>query len=327
MNIKVKNREEIYEMNFLPITQLCGKNIVEKAFVIDSLEQYFSLSRYMEYEQAMIDNILVDDEAVGRKYFDVTVIRSREDLINQLKITKTGRVKKHIDKILAEYCCQVEVEKLEQIINNIFDEINIKFLKGDSDLMLTYKEENLFDMFLCSELKAIDGRILEELTNIELLENYLKLIEEEQHEDGKKTMLIFENVDHLLNRKEYLRFMESLTEVVTKSDLWCVVSTSLEGYTFLDEEYFTGINCVNDIIYTMADYAVVKEYVEFNYPVNKLFSDKEFKLGMETAIHNIGADNHKYDLRGYIIERLINTSVCTNVCEKSNMTLPEKNFL
>ena len=327
MNIKVNNREEIYEMNFLPITQLCGKDIVKKTFIIDSLEKYFSVSRYMEHEQAMIDNILVDDEAVGRKYFDVIVIRSRKDLISQLKITKTGRLKKHIDQIVTEYCCQSEMEKIEQILNNLFDEINIRFLNGDSDLMLTYKDNNLFDILLCSEVKAIDGRLPEELTNIELLQSYLKLMGENQYEEGKKTMLIFENIDHLLYRKAYLRFMEHLTECVVKSDLWCVVSTSLEGYTFLDEEYFTGINCVNDIIYTMADYALVKKYVEFNYPVNKLFSNEAFKMGIESAIHNIGVDNHKYDLRGHIIEKLINTSVCMNVCEKSDMTLPEKNFL
>lgn len=327
MNIKVRNREEIFELNFLPVTQLCGKDIIKKTFIIDSLEKHFSTSKYMDYEEFMMDNILVDDEAAGRKYFDVIVIRSRKELINQLKMTKTSRVKKHIDRILTEYCCQVEMEKIEQILNTIFEEINLRFLNGNSDLRIGYKEDNLLDMIQCSEISFVDGRVLEELSNVELLDNYLKLIAEEQHEEGKKTMLIFENIDNFLYREEYLRFMDDLAADVVKSDLWCVVSTSLEGYVFLDKQYFTGINCVNDIIYTMADYAEVKEYVEFNYPVNKSFSDEEFKLGIETVIHNIGVDKHEYDLRGYIMEKLINTSMCMNVCEKSNMTLPEKNFL
>lgn len=327
MNLKIRDADEIYDINLSPITQLCGRNIQKKTFILESLAKYFSSSKYMEYESGNADNILVNGESLGRKYFDVTRIRGRKDLVSELQLGKTSLARKHLNRLLNEYCCQVEMEKIQMALNAIFEELNEKFLRKKGTLEIQYQTHELPDMIYSGHMGASGGRMLEELTNAELLNNYVNLISEVQREDGDKTLILFENIDHLVSREEYLAFMKQLKNLTAQSDLWFIVSSSLDGYAFLDREYFESIHCINDIIYTMPEYGDLKQYTESHYPIHKIFTEAEFDTMLMTALHNIGADCCQHDLRGYVLERLVNTSACLRIDEKSKLTLPEIRFL
>lgn len=327
MNLRIKDADEIYDINLSPITQLCGRDIQKKTFILESLSKHFSTAKYMEYERSKADNILVGDQVPGRKYFDVTRIHSREDLIHELQLSKTSLARKHLDCLLNDYCCQVEMEKIQIALNAIFQDLNEKFLSRNGALELQYQVHELPEIIHASHMGACGGRMLEELTNAELLDNYVKLISQVQKEEGDKTLILFENIDHIINRDEYLAFMKQLKNLAEQSDLWCIVSTSLDGYVFLDRECFESIHCINDIIYAMPEYMELKQYAESHYPIHKIFTEPEFDAMIITAIHNIGADCSQHNLQGYVLEKLINTSACLRVHEKKKLTLPEIHFL
>jgi hypothetical protein len=73
-----------------PITQVCGTNIKRKNAIINNIAKYFLGSKYAEYDEMQAYDIRVDDKVVGRKYFNVYRIKSKEDLVCGIEISKTS---------------------------------------------------------------------------------------------------------------------------------------------------------------------------------------------------------------------------------------------
>ena len=86
MIISVKNDNISLE----PITQVCGTNIKRKNAIINNIVKYFSGSKYAEYDEMQAYDIRIDDKVVGRKYFNVYRIKSKEDLVCGIEISKTS---------------------------------------------------------------------------------------------------------------------------------------------------------------------------------------------------------------------------------------------
>ena len=86
MIISVKNDNISLE----PITQVCGTNIKRKNAIINNIAKYFLGSKYAEYDEMQAYDIRVDDKVVGRKYFNVYRIKSKEDLVCGIEISKTS---------------------------------------------------------------------------------------------------------------------------------------------------------------------------------------------------------------------------------------------
>ena len=86
MNFQIKKANSVYEIPLVPIIQLCGTNFEIKHFVCHSLTKYFSTSRYSAFEGEYQDNITLDDNKVGRKYFSCIRISNREQLIQSIKL-------------------------------------------------------------------------------------------------------------------------------------------------------------------------------------------------------------------------------------------------
>ena len=71
-------------------TQVCGTNIKRKNAIINNIAKYFLGSKYAEYDEMQAYDIRVDDKVVGRKYFNVYRIKSKEDLVCGIEISKTS---------------------------------------------------------------------------------------------------------------------------------------------------------------------------------------------------------------------------------------------
>ncbi|WP_138269345.1 CRISPR-associated protein Csn2-St, partial [Anaerofustis stercorihominis] len=127
MKVQICNREKEYIINLMQITQLCGVNFYIKDFIINSIYKYFSNGKYMEYEKNMEENIKIEDEKLGRNYFDIIRIKGKEDLINILKITKTGLINKYINDKMQN----INFQRQLNIIDNALEEIYIKLNQNE----------------------------------------------------------------------------------------------------------------------------------------------------------------------------------------------------
>ena len=327
MKLSIINGAESYDINLMPITQLCGKDISKKRFIINSLSKHFSSSRYKDYEADMEDNILIDGNVAGREYFDVETVRGREDIEDEFRISRTSLVKQRLDNMINRLDCQREIENIRECLIRIYDELEKDFFDSESNMEFAFNDSDITGIIYESEVQMSDERAIENASDFELIKNYILLLAKIQSEEGEKKLIILENLDHLISVKEYNHIMKMIFEVCEKSDIRFIISTSIDGYVFLEKEYFEGINCINDIIYSMPEYEEIKNYIEFNYPVNYKFSDEEFKKMLMTFLQNVGRESYAFDVRGYIAERIINQSACLKVNDPVGLKIPEMKFL
>ena len=75
MNVCVTEYEKKYMFELAPVTQLCGQNVIKKTYIFESIRRYFSTYKYREEANKWRDNVKLDNETVGRKFFTVISIQ------------------------------------------------------------------------------------------------------------------------------------------------------------------------------------------------------------------------------------------------------------
>lgn len=327
MNIQVKDYERIYEINLEQITQLCGSNFTKKDYLVNSLEKYFSNSKYTSYEERYMDNIVVDNDNVGRKYFDCMVIRCRNDLIGAIKLSKTSIMMKYIKGQINNFEYQIELEQIADRLEKIYCNLNNKLLSSISNIELQYKTEDILSIVSNSVIYGTEERNIEELSNYELMETFINLLNELQNIEPKRIMTIIDNIDHLLKYDEYKIIYRKIDGICNKSDIWFVLSSSIDGYVVIDEEYIKGINIVNDIIFNLPEIEHIHEFIKSNYPCNIEFNNEELYKILRNIIQFIGNSDYEIKIRSNVLLKLINESNCIKNRFEENINVPEKEFL
>ena len=327
MKLQIKAKQENYEIEMQPITQLVGIDFKKKGYIINSLVKHFSASKYMEYENEMIDNIMLDTQQIGRKYFDVIHIRCREDMLNYLKLTKTSMLLKCVQNMLNSYDMQIELNVIEGALARIYEQLNLEIHDNISNISLSYDTEKIFDIVQQSKVKSDDGTELELLDNLKILNSILGLIEELQEQNPQKQMVVIENIDHMLDYSEYKCFYEGARLITEKRDVWFVLTTSLEGFVFIEEENICGINVINDMIYNIPPTERIVEFIRQQYPYYIEQDDDVLIEWMRLIIQKIGRYDIESDMRSNVVLKMINKSLCMSYKEKCSLNSMESSFL
>lgn len=323
MKVQICNKEKEYIINLMQITQLCGVNFYIKDFIINSIYKYFSNGKYMEYEKNMEENIKIEDEKLGRNYFDIIRIKGKEDLINILKITKTGLINKYINDKMQN----INFQRQLNIIDNALEEIYIKLNQNEfKNINFTYKREDLFNLIQHSTIKDIHERDLEGIKNIDLLKDFLILIKETQQISPSKQMIIIENIEHMISKNEYEYFYKLIKELTYNFDLWFIIPICIENYVCLDKEYINGINIINDIIYSLTNMETIKYFIESNYPYFKKWEDKELITILKLIINKIGKEEI-YNIKSDVILKIFNDNLFIHSKHLETLNTLENNFL
>lgn len=323
MKVQICNKEKEYIINLMQITQLCGVNFYIKDFIINSIYKYFSNGKYMEYEKNMEENIKINDEKLGRNYFDIIKIKGKEDLINILKITKTGLVNKYINNKMQN----INFQRQLNIIDNALEEIYINLNQNEfKNINFTYKREDLFNIIQHSAIKDVHERDLNELKNIDLLKDFLILIKEMQKISPSKQMLIIENIEHMISKDEYEDFYKQIKELTYDFDLWFIIPICIENYVCLDKEYISGINIINDVIYSLSNMEIIKDFIQNNYPYFKNWEDKELITILKFIINKIGKEGI-YNVKSEVVLKIFNDNLFVYSKHSGSLNTMENNFL
>lgn len=327
MNIQIKDNSVVYEIDLEQITQLCGSDFTKKDYIITSLEKYFSNSKYASYEERYMDNVVINNENVGRKYFDCMVIRCRNDLIGTIKLSKTSIMMRYIKGQINNFEYQIELEEIADKLEKIYCNLNNQVLGNISNIELQYKPEDILAFVSNSVIYGTDERNVEELSNYELMETYINLINELQNLEPNRMMIIIDNIDHLLKYDEYEIIYRKIKEICKKRDIWFILSSSIDRYVVIDEEYIKGINIVNNIIFNLPEMEHIHEFILNNYPCNIEFDNEELCKILRNIIQYIGNSDYEIKIRSNVLLKLINESSCIKTRFEDNINVPEKAFL
>lgn len=316
MIVTVKNRNIKYAFSFGNITQLCGSNIPIKTFIIDSLCKHFSSEKFKEYEETLIDNIEMEGEVPGRKQWEIYRVNSIETIVNCIQMNKSSILGKCLKECVAEFDCQNDLLQIDEILLKIFDNLN-KRLLPDLPIELQYTQEDLFGMLQQTSVRTTDGKDIHELGIEQLLEVFVEIIDKQQEVLPEKRLYIFEDLDHLVDKKMYKKFVRKCEMLTRESNIWFLFSTSLDGYVCLLDDYFEYINVIGDDIYSLPEFERVMTFIKEYYPVERAWDTDEVKDSLTRIIQKVSHRDVLLQPEELIFLKLINESNDIKDCWKN----------
>ncbi len=323
--MKLKFNE--FEIDILPFVQLCGMNCKKKEFIINSIEKHFSSGKYKDYEKEYQECFLVDGQILGRNYFKTYSIQNREDIIRYIQISKSSIMMQYFSNCLTEYNCTQDMSVIVERLENIFQNINETFLENGSKVKLSFEENNIFNLIQNAKVESYDGQDIHMLNNLELLTEFLQLIEKNLLYQPGKILLIFKNIDHLLERQEYQLFVDKVEKISNGFDVSIICTLSIEGYVDIRKQFFEGIHIINDVVYQMPELERVKEFVQDHYPSGRIVSEKDVQNFCKEIMHKIGCDRYKLITRENVYLKLLNDSLVLRQKESENLDKMELDFI
>lgn len=326
MKVDVTEYEKQYTFALEPVTQLCGQNIVKKTYIMESLRRYFSTYKYREEKNKWRDNVKINDEVVGRKYFSVLSISGMADLLQMIKWSKQSLMTEYVKQLIQKFNGQVYLRAINDELDGLFQMLN-EDINRLGDIELTYDISEMWDMVQKSNITGTEQTLLEDKSNYELFLIFMNLIEAVMISNPRKMLIIIENMDHFLSKEEYGNIIERMRYIATKFDIQFIVSISLEGYVRVDKELCTGITVFGDCDFQMPEYEKISKYVHENYPCYKQFSEEQIQNMLENIIQRVGEKDFLSTVEENIICKLINRTLMIDEGWSGTECMPEIAFL
>jgi hypothetical protein len=326
MKIEITEYEKRYTFELCPITQLCGQNVITKNYIIESIKRYFSTFKYSELYNKWRDNVTVDDKVVGRKFFSVISVKDVQELILDIKWSKQSMLTDYIKQLLLDFDYQMHLQLINEEVERMFLLLNDRIAQI-GDVELTYAPADVWDMVQKTNVMGQNNEPLEDKDYYELIIIFLNLIEEIMKYNPKKSLIIFENLDHFLSRTEYFRVVGKLKNITACFNIYFILTTSLNNYVVCEPELCEGISVFGDENFQMTNYENLSHYIHENYPSNKVFNDEKLQRILEKIIQNIGKNSYLTGIEENVICKLINQSLLINDKWTENENAPEIAFL
>ncbi len=308
MIISVKDVISSYDIRVEQITQICGQNIPVKSFIINSLCKYFSADKYFEYEEKLIDNIFIDGENPGRKMWECMHVATIEDIVQFMQLGRKSVVNKVIKECLTTFDNQAGLLEIDNILISILDRINKEYL-GSERLELQYEPEDILSVVCNTSVKTREGRDIHELSDWELFNEFIDVLEKLQGKVPDKRLIVFENIDHFLTREQYIRFVDKCENIAYGNNIWFIFSTSLRGYLYCSEKYIDSINVINDEMFSIGNIEQMVAYIDSSYPINKKLRKEEIMFLLPEIVQQIGNRDAIDEIENQVILKLINSSI------------------
>lgn len=326
MNIVVSEFERKFAFELEPVTQLCGQNIALKAYVLDSIRKYFSSHKYAETRNKWRDNVHIDGELLGRKYFSVLSIRDISDLIAMIKLSKQSLMLEYLHNLMQQFEWQSHLEAIDYELERIFQDLNEKVQKI-GNIEFDYSASDLWDIIQKSDVVGNKEEMLEDKTASELFFIALNLIEEVLKENPKKILVIIENADHILSAEEYREAIKHMQQACMKYDIRFLLTTSLDGYVVCSEDLCRGISVFNDQIFQFPSMEEMQKAINDNYPCYKNFTIEQLGPTLEDIVQKIGRNSYLTSVESEVVCKIINQSLLLDDRWKTAENTPEISFL
>lgn len=326
MKVEVTEFEKVYSFELQPITQLCGQNVIKKTYILESLRRYFSTYKYQEGQDKWQDNVKINNSVVGRKYFKILSIKGIDDIVNTIKCSKQSLMNEYLKQLIQQFEFQQHMNNINNELDEIFGILN-NDINSIGNVELDYSIADTWDMVQKSDISGIDQTRIDNMSNYELIDIMMNLIEKVMGYVPRKEIIIFENIDHLLRADEYALIIERAKNIVKTFDIYFIFSTSIDGYVESDSDILEGVVVFGETDFQMPELTDIIRFVHDNYPSNKKISEEKLKSILKRIIHRIGRMDYLCTIEENVVCKIINQSLMMYDCFKCEETLLERTFL
>ncbi len=327
MILQISQIDRTAEINIEPVTQLCGQNIIWKNQILRIIKKYFSGEKYADYEEKNRGIIRLDGEEIGRKYFRLIKYADRGSMIETIKIGKTNLLTQCIRYFLNDFDCQQQMSYIDENLTKIYLMLNKMIERNIVNLQLDYQYSDLWDIIQKSEVYLSDSRHIEEASDFELVKLCLDIIKQLLEINPEKTMILWENIDHLLTEEEYEYVVRACEDIVKKYDIYFIFTTSLQQYVYITESTIEGIHVFNEEDFIFPEIEKIKNFVNNHYPYYKEWSKEELYKAIKSNVHKIGMKGYLEEDKNIVVLKLINDTFIEKEVKKEQAHLEESSFL
>lgn len=327
MKVQILHPQEEYEIQLEQITQLCGLDFEKKQYIVQSLCKYFSNSKYASYEEHMQGNIHIEGESVGRKYFSIFHISSRENLLSAIKLSKSSLMFRYIMEKYTEFQCQNIMEQIAENLEQLYLGLNKDLQDSMHTIEIRHSAKSLMEIIQTADVFGTGERLLESLSNTELIDIYIDLVWEIQRRNPEKYLVIVDNIDHLLNYAMYQKLLKKLGQFCKEFDVWFLFLTSVEGYAVVEEQTIEGINVINHCIFSFPELERLVTFIQNQYPCQIQLTPKDICEEVRMIIQNIGNEEYSIHLKSDVLLKMLQKTLCITTAVKSDINLIEKAFI
>ncbi|MDF1618739.1 CRISPR-associated protein Csn2-St [Petrocella sp. FN5] len=293
------------------ITQIVGMNDSTKEYIINSLTKHFSKYKYSDDEYKQENNILLDGLAVGRSYYHCSILRTMNDLYYELSQQKSCLLVDYVNYALSNINVSYALQKLNDELLNLGNEIKNYIQLNSMGLDIELIEYELMSLLKNQLSMKLIGQNEQPQINIPIIDKlmtYIELLQKINEHDPIKRMIIFHNIDRMLDVKDYIYFINQLRVVTTQHDFAFILTTSKEGYISIDQELIESINVVNNFTFNVDSFEQLKTFIVNHYPYHKELNDEELIRLITPIIHKIGYKDQLLDVESQVILKMINSS-------------------
>lgn len=303
MIIELCNNIEKVVMPMRGIVQICGTNIVKKERIIDSIEKYFSTAKN-PFKEKQYNKVVANGKEIGRNYYEFDVVNDKSDIVKEIQIGKSTIMQTIIENKLEEFDYKIEIEKIKEEVEILFNKINVKLLRAFSGLQIDFAHESLLKMIQKSQIYSIDGMGVESIETFELVKNYLEL----QSQNIKTNhVIVFKNIDHYLRASEYKKVYQLCKKINYEKQIIFVFTISLDNYCVVDNDNCNNILVVNEEDYLMPELKKIENFVFDNYPIYKKVENIENVL--EKIINRISNSKYLVQMEEQVVLKSINRTL------------------
>ena len=325
MKVVITEFEKSYEFEMAPITQICGQNIRKKNYIFESLRRYFGTFKYAETKNKWRDNVLIDGESVGRKYFGIISVRNADDIFRLIKWSKQSLMMEYVKNLMQKFDWQLHLRTITEEVEEMFQLINNDVSKL-GEIELTYSISEVWDMIQKSEVASTDDTELYDKSEYELLDILFNMIDELSEYAPKRIIVMLENIDHMVEKKEYIDLLNKAENIARKYDIYFIFSSSLEGYVYFSDELCSGISVFGYVEFQMPEFENMCDFIRENYPYAKEISDLQIQKVLSGIIQKIGMSEYLYTIEESVVCKMINQSLLL-YDKLPDEKLPEMAFL
>ena len=326
MKVEITEFEKIYSFNLLPITQLCGQNIIKKSYILESFRRHFSSYKYKEGQEKWINNIKIDGSFIGRKYFSILSIKNIDNIFNAIKCTKQSLMMEYLKQLIQNFELQKRMENIHVELDCIFQILNNDIHQLGA-IELDYSMSDIWDILQKSDIYGENQTRLDNKSGYEIIVILLNLLEQKLSYTPQKQLIIFENIDHFLTKEEYVKIIKKIEMIVKKYDIYFIITTSLDEYVECEKDILSGITIFGDVNFQMPDFNDIKSFIIENYPWNKKISDEMIKILLEKIVQKIGRKSYLCSVEENVLCKMINQTLLLSESLNDEEIIPEKAFL
>jgi len=248
-------------------------------------------------------------------------------MIETIKIGKTNLLTQCIRYFLNDFDCQQQMSCIDENLTKIYLMLNKMLERNIVNLQLDYQYSDLWDIVQKSEVYLSDSRHIEEASDFELVKLCLDIIKQLLEINSEKTMILWENIDHLLTKEEYEYVVKECEDITKKYDIYFIFTTSLQQYVYVTESTIEGIHVYNEDDFIFPEIEKVQNFVNNHYPYYKEWSKEELYKAIKNNVHKIGMKGYLEEDKNIVVLKLINDTFIEKEVKKEQAHLEESSFL